>query len=575
MTDEKIVNNSKMIANQQAYNTDGAKDEKDNYIVVDGKRVHVGGAQFVSIDEDGRKELLERQKDVQSEKPISQTMIRTDVDSHKDYKVPELQNQARNSNEVGYTGSSLNITSYNVYKADGAQSTKPECVVVGVAGSAGQNKGVFGGAENAPDWKQNYDLSLNRSHYNDLSTAELERRANEVITRTVRPHLSGVEVEVKEMHPDRAKMLYEVEIRQKVEGLKKYRDKDVPIILSGDSKGGEDATYLALRSEQSGVSIDRLYLTNPKGIRVSGNESDETSDYGILCKMAKEGKIIKEIVYPEILRNGSPRLDGGGDVPIGREIPVSKTIFTVPKDIRNLTENHTIGNYENDVFQGVEGNYKFQCDSEPEKITKSITSSIMGGGSREELLGYRYKITKITNRSGQTISVNDYFFDEQVELVNAVKQRIVEMLDVLEELSREDVISYFSDGVGRIRNSLESKHEDLIENATPYETYKNDHKSDFEGKTEMEKIDIDLQLRNQYHRDIEQQVDEQSELYKTVVTGVVGGFVNTYKENVHMRKQELMREQERLEQVVIDINSAKVAHQKSQKEIEFVIEKRF
>lgn len=124
MDKEKV--NVEIIANQQAYNTDGMKDETNNYIVVDGKKVHVGGANYIGIKKNGKKELAKDIDDLKNSDDNKYTMIRTDVDSHKNYQTPKLQNQEKSSNSENYFGSSLNITSYNVYDKDGLQIEKIE-----------------------------------------------------------------------------------------------------------------------------------------------------------------------------------------------------------------------------------------------------------------------------------------------------------------------------------------------------------------------------------------------------------------------------------------------------------------
>lgn len=548
MKEERSTNNIEMTGNQQAYNTDGARDGNGNFIIENGQRVYVGGTKFISIKDDYSKEFLNQEMDVKRNQQILKTMIRTDVDSHEDYKSKKLQNQVQGSNAVNYFGSSLNITSYNVYDRDGSQSDRPENVIVGVAGSDGM-------LPFSPDWRQNFGI-LNRSEYSGKMVHELKPA-------------SVFEVSA---------IRYEVEVREKVDELKRYRQNGIPITVVGDSKGGEDAAYLALRfvkatqpelnridsqddTDYRDYSAVSIYLTNPKGIRVSDEE------YHILEKMAQAGKIVKEIVYPEVVHNGLVPTDGRG-LNDGRLIPVSQTIYTVPKAIGNLTENHTIGNYENDVFQGAEGKYKFQCDVEPEVITDAAVSGVMGMGSGKRVIGYCYKVTRITDKSGKTIGVNEYFFEEQKEALKRLEKEMTHQIEQLNILEREPLLDMFTSKVREKRSRMKKRHAELMMAANSAFDY-----AKYRKASGLDDVVLEENFMSLYAQEAEKQADSASDNYVKSVRGVVHRYIDMYLNDVHHAKRQIDGDLNMLYQGYASIDQAKETFNTSQSEIQLIIKK--
>lgn len=444
----------------------------------------------------------------------------------------------------------IDIAAYNVYQ--GSNREKPDGVIVGVAGSNDLN-----------DWRQNVVPDAEyRSRNNAKTNEELLQDAQYAIERLDIAEQEGYsESEKAAIKELAARNLYEFEIRGKVEALQKYKESGIPITLVGDSKGGEDAGYLALKSEQSGIPIDHLYLTNPKGIRIND------ADMKTLEKMASEGKITKEVVYPESLMSGGIlRADGNGYIEDGRSIPVSKTIYTVPNQVARMDENHTISNYENDVYQGVNGDFKFQCDQQPEEIKK--------GWFNEKSIGYRYKVSQITDKSGKVIRINEYFFEEQKSLIKKIQKRVEEMKQQLGELQQENVGAYFSEKALGMKLLLESQHKTIIEQYTPFSTYKADHISSFEGITkEDEKTSIESDLRTKYTKELQQHVETEGNDYPKEVLSVVSSFISQYQEIVQTRSKQLESDATYLVEVEQELNKSKVAYLQSQTEIQLEIEK--
>lgn len=157
-----------MEANQQAYN----ESNKHNDVIVISEN---GGTSNETLNAEEKAADIE-QDNIPAD--AKQTMIRTDVDAnHKEYQAPDLQQQTPGSNEVGHQGSSLNVTSYNVYEGTGANQTKPSEVVVGVAGSTGYNEGPLAKGHQGPDWALNYTKtplldSQSSESYDDVYASE-------------------------------------------------------------------------------------------------------------------------------------------------------------------------------------------------------------------------------------------------------------------------------------------------------------------------------------------------------------------------------------------------------------------
>lgn len=574
MDEKRTANQEEMAANQQAYNTDGTL---DGYHEKGAKVIEIYSTQQENRQSEGVENPYTKLKDtneISKNGKQSKTLIRTDVDSHQNFRTPNLQNQEGGSNEIGYKGSSLNITAYNVYEGDGSQATKPSSVVVGVAGSSGHDAKPWGGDKNAPDWKQNYNTSLSRSTYNRDDLSDDALRAMKRIKTTVCDYSSGYPTNCKDVeidNPDWANVQYEIDMREKVRELKKYQDKNVPIILVGDSKGGEDAAYLALKSEQSGIPIDHLYLTNPKGIRLSGTEHDEHSDYGRLCKMAREGKITVEIVYPEVLSDGTPfyglkiKTDGSG-LGDGREIP-GKRIYTVPNNL-DTTRNHTISDYESDVYQGVGGNFKFQCDKQPLYILDYDKGRNY----------YRYEVSRITNRSGATVSIGTYFFQEKAQQLEKLKKAYGEILVNLEMLGKEQLFNKFKASIQSKMTALKTMHEGKI----AYTTDSNDYAWDADNLKRQipaypEYKDNELNdalsaLRGEYESKLHQHVDMKSSDYDSVVSTTVSNSIIHYELEVSRTQEIVRRKIEELDSEIAVVHANEKTYEKSQMELIIIIE---
>lgn len=442
----------------------------------------------------------------------TETMVRTDVDPNSKFRVPEVQNQ---DGKI-----SLNVTSYNVYQGGLDIDKKPTKVVVGVAGS-----------DSTSDWIQN--------------VSPLENRSSDYMV---------VGEEVIE-HP------YKIEINRMVGGFKSYYDENIPIVITGDSKGGEDSAFLALMVEKSGIPVDHLYITNPKGIRVNNQ------DFQILEKMANEGKITKEIVYPEAL---SDYYIDGSLVADGRVIPFSNVIYTVPNSAEDIKENHTIGNYAEDVYQGLNNRYKFQCSEEPKfKLLKTeIYSTIL-----YQQCEYTYTVTSVTDNAGRNISVADYYFEEKTEHLQQLRLRIDSSIKVLQALETEDVEALFTSAAIKGQNALKTAHKQHILSAVG--------SSDIDGYKRYREVALLLvdktmsivTLHAMYNSELDRYVNAESIKYTNIVLENVRSEINAYKEYVRSELFRLNDELSKINAAIENISQSKESYKKSQEEIKLIIKK--
>ncbi|MGL4662804.1 MAG: hypothetical protein ACRCV7_03850 [Culicoidibacterales bacterium] len=456
----------------------------------------------------------------------------------------------KNNLQTHNTASGLDITSYSVYSGYKELTKKPIGVIVGVAGTD---------LKNSKDMEQNLNPLLNRSVYNHKQTSELEHDVTS--TREVRMR-EGDRISITSTDPN---VLYELEIRQKVEALQQYRKDNIPITLVGDSKGGEDAAYLALsfvKSTKSEHDMDysavSVYLTNPKGIRVS----DE--DYRVLENMAARGNITVEVIYPEVLSKFG--LDK-----ITREIPHSCKVYTVPNRLRSSIDNHTIGNYEDEVYQGLGGNYKFQCDEEPTKISESsLYADHALGMDIDVFVGYRYVVSRITDQSGKTMSVNDYFFEaKRKELENLCSKIELDIMQ-LTRLKEEPLDMYFTNKVIQRKSDLMRRHESLIRRTTPFSMYIRD-KKDLMFSSDM----MEAEMKKVYERELESHVAIESSNYMKEVRRCVERNIELYKIGIENEIRELTKRKNRIQEDLIPtIEASKRNFQQSQNDIKMVVEKR-
>lgn len=542
MSDYK-ANRIEVEVNQQAYNTDGLGD----------KQVYAGGANTVSLNQNGDIKLGDTLGDVLDGTELD-TLIRTDVDIHEGYQIPQLQNQEKGSNNYGYLGSSLNITAYNVYEGDGVGNTKPISVCVGVAGSQGSRDLI----KASPDWKQNYDIFLNRSAYNGKTDEQLQNKLKYADKMT------------------RVKIKYELEIREKVKALKHYREDHIPITIVGDSKGAEDAAYLGLSFVKSTMPISGLqtdldyraadlYFVNPKGVRLS------TQDYEILKRIAEAGFITVEIVYPEIvsdglLKDGKLRVDGSG-VADGRVIPCrpDHKFYTVPTSVANPEVNHQVTSYDTNVYQGFDGKSKFQGNSKPESITgyKGLT---------KQTVGYRYTIDRISKKNGTTISVNTYFFEEQKAHLLRMNDQVQTDILFLKQILKEDYERLFYDNVINNKYALKLKHKQLIQRFTSEEDYIHDHIM----RTKPSVVDLVAQkamLRREYEYKLDQYIDEEAEKYHLVIIAGVKQEIEIFMQFVYDEIMRLQRYADMLMMKLDDIGRLAQVYQLAHEEIKMTITK--
>lgn len=512
MSDNKTIDNLGMKGNQQAYDF---------------------GDEKIGFSSDGESKVYAKDEKVSSD--INDLLIRTDVDEYNPkYRAAELQNHN--------TGSGLDITTYSVYSGFKEPNKEPSRLIVGVAGT-----------KDSTDVVQN-GVPLNRSHYGKQEEYLLKHwdRTN------------------RNMEHSR----YELEIRQKVVALQKYRENGVPIAIVGDSKGGEDAAYLALKfvkatspgnKDKIDYSAVNLYVTNPKGIRV------DDEDYAVLEKMAKAGKVTVEVVYPEILSKY-------GIHKIPREIPYTSKIYTVPNALRSSIENHKIGGYEDKVYQGFNGKFKFQCDQEPTKIIESDytddTSGFVGvpgaKASQSKHRGYRYVVTRITDRSGKSISVNNYFFEAKIEALKQLIERINQEIAGYEKLQAEPLLHYFKTCVRDKKSKLMEQHEILIKAFTPFAAYQR------EKNQQMIEMDISVgELKNEYNRVLDNHLSLESDSYSDVVSSRVQASVEQYQRGLYNEAQLLRNKVHRLQtEVMPNIRQAQEAFEQSQERLQLIIEKR-
>lgn len=471
---------AEMTANQQAYNTDGK----------DGK--FFGGAEAVEID---KQHITPRNKVNEiNGKGQTETMVRTDVDTTDAFHDVRLQQQVQGSNDFWTNESSLNVTSYNVYK--GSHGTKPEKLVVGVAGSSGGS-----------DWWYNI------VHFSGKSITEMERIAS---------------------------------------GFNKYKDAHIPIVLVGDSKGGEDAAQLAVVSMKQGIPIDHLFLTNPKGTRINDD------GYALLTKLADEGKITKEIVYPEILSTFG--LEGGPD------IPYSHVMYTVPTKLQDsyLTENHTISNYAEDVYQGFGSRYKFQCNTEPE---------MLGGFFGIKPFGYRYHVTSVTDNTGKTISVAEYYFEEKRLILQVVKEKLSKEIEEILKLLEENLKAKFISTIDQNKIALEEKHERHIRNALGFSdvlAFKNFKKHQFGASEDISYLEI----LGKYNKEMQQHVETESPKYRAVILNEISGELDSYQKNLEEQLSLLKQEIVKVESLIDSLIISQARYKESQEEIQLVIDKK-
>lgn len=523
--ESRTANQEEMIVNQQSYGR---------------------GSEVVEINEKSDLNYIEKVGDARFNENGT-TLIRSDKDNLGGFDL-----QTHNT----YSG--LDITTYSVYSGFKEPGKEPNRVIVGVAGTD---------LSTSTDMEQNLNLALSRSSFNHLTDTDLQKLKNK--TRRVRTN-EGEWIEIKNTD---ANLYYEIEMRQKVQALQKYRENGVPITMVGDSKGGEDAAYLALSFvkstlktpegtcpvyEKADFTAVNLYLTNPKGIRVS----DE--DYQILEKMASQGKVTVEVVYPEILSKFL--IDQ-----IWREIPYSAKIYTVPNQLRSIIDNHKIGEYEENVYQGFGGNYKFQCDQEPTEIRELSDSADPALGMQVDVkVGYRYVVSRITDKSGKSMSVNDYFFEEQIQKMARLRDEMRAREVEYSKIKNEPILEYFTAEVDRKKYSLKEKHKQWIRNATPFEMYYQERKDLIKTQDVTRYL-----LERDYEALLESHVDSESVNYKGAVKNRVERYITAYQERVD---NEMMRLRQKAEQIDTDvipsIREAQSTFIKSQEQIQLIIEKR-
>lgn len=542
MSDYK-ANRIEVEVNQQAYNTDGLGD----------KQVYAGGANTVSLNQNGDIKLGDTLGDVLDGTELD-TLIRTDVDIHEGYQIPQLQNQEKGSNNYGYLGSSLNITAYNVYEGDGVGNTKPISVCVGVAGSQGSRDLI----KASPDWKQNYDIFLNRSAYNGKTDEQLQNKLKYADKMT------------------RVKIKYELEIREKVKALKHYREDHIPITIVGDSKGAEDAAYLGLSFVKSTMPISGLqtdldyraadlYFVNPKGVRLS------TQDYEILKRIAEAGFITVEIVYPEIvsdglLKDGNISVDGSG-IGDGRIIPCREDhkFYTVPTSVDKPEGNHQVTNYDVNVYQGFDGKSKFQGNIKPESI-KGYKGLI------NKTIGYRYTIDRISKKNGTTISVNTYFFEEQKAHLQRINTQVQLDITFLKRILEADYNQLLYEVVTKNKYALQLRHKQQIQKFTSEDEYIQDH-------IEMSTTNIaDLitqkgMLRREYEYELEKHLEEESRQYAQVVIQGMKKDIEAFKQLVYDEMMRLQRYSNMLISQIDDLGRVETQYQEAHEEIKMVITK--
>lgn len=228
-----------MEANQRAYN----ESNEDNDIIIVSEN---GETRNEIVDAKGEPIDIE-QKNIPAN--AKQTMIRTDVDvNHKEYQAHDLQQHN--------SGSTLDITSYNVYNGTGTNQTKPSEVVVGVAGSTGYNEGPLAKGHQGPDWALNYTKtplldSQSSESYDDVYASE--RRKCEHSVRNGLTGKYGSEEQIQQAINAQMKdntvvrrAHQKVESNRMAEALRKPYNEGVPITIVGDSKGAEDAAYIAV-----------------------------------------------------------------------------------------------------------------------------------------------------------------------------------------------------------------------------------------------------------------------------------------------------------------------------------------
>ncbi|MGL4662688.1 MAG: hypothetical protein ACRCV7_03265 [Culicoidibacterales bacterium] len=532
--------------NRQAYNTDG--NEKGNF---------VSGAKAIKVGPDLTTDLIE-DVTVITNTNQAQTLIRTDVDSHINYKTEILQNQERGSNSPEYRGTSLNMTSYNVYHGDGSQEEKPFQIVVGVAGSAGTQDFL----NLAPDWRQNFDPLLNRSDYNGKSDDELEMLLNE--KRRVRTKEGDI-IEIEKI--DHTKVMYEIEMRQKMRELEKYRNDHISIMLTGDSKGSEDAAYLGLSfvKKTGDIQATELYLTNPKGIRVSD------ADYDVLKRMADEGKITVEIVYPEIVSEGilggAFKTDGTG-IGGGRPIPcrLENKFYTVPKDIDDTVRNHRVGDYEKNVYQGYDGKYKFQCHEKPKTLFG------VGDGS-SYVMGYEYSVSRIVKTDGTILSVKAYYFDEQKTHLLKLREHVQDEIDFLSHVERDEYEQLFLMASKKGKMKLKAKHKALIRQQTTEEMYVEDH---FHSRGLLDELgisDVKRQLRSEFEDKLEEHVEEESESYAKIVLEQVMPEIQSFRQFTYDKAKQLRLYKEQLTEMIERLDKTARLYENSQDEVQMIMKR--
>lgn len=545
-----------VLVNNESYHTDG--------VGGDGK-TRIGGASFIEVS-GSNMSIRNNLSEIEGE--ITSILVRTDQDDvHNNYKHPELQNQERGSNEAGYTGSSLNITSYNLYEGDGSGQEKPSKLYIGIAGSAGNND-LLNQSKASQDWRQNYDVRLNRSKYNDLSVEKLKELANEVKTTKINPHGSDRPIEVHEVNPEHANLLYEIEIREKVEAMKKYRQDGIPIAIAGDSKGGEDAAYLGLKyvKEVKDVHAVELNLTNPKGVRVSDG------DYKVLEEMAAAGKITIEIVYPEILSNGlirdvGPNTDGTG-IGDGRPIPCrpENKFYTVPVSVANPTNNHQIGNYEKNVYQGYDGKTKFQGNEKPKEIIQIIND-------KPVVLGYEYSINRIVKSDGTRISVSEYYFEEQKVHLNKILEHVNKEVLFLDNIIKEDYEGMFRESAKDNKSTLKEKHKSVIRNQTSEDKYVDDNLGNIFFTPAEEISAKKIKLRREYESKLTDHIDSESANYTGDVVSAASESIEKFREFSHDRMMELKLYTNHVTETLDKVKQAEQKYKDSQEEVKLVIKR--
>lgn len=235
-------------------------------------------------------------------------------------------------------------------------------------------------------------------------------------------------------------------------------------------------------------------------------------DYDALSQLAADGKITIEQVFPEKLGNVNHDTGGlsGKDWPKG-----CKWVYTVPNNAKDTTGNHTISDYENDVYNDC--GFKYQCFNRPE---------ILGEPGR---VWWRYEVSQVVGASGVSISVTEYFFEEQKAHLRKLGEKAGVLATHIKNLYQtEEITNIFTTEVDAIKTQLKELHKGLIRSTNTLEAYKSDEtniqKALPDGADRNDstvKAALSTKLEEMYENELTEETDAESANYGKVVSSEI------------------------------------------------------